>query len=120
MAKMACPQTVRNPSMADEPLILLCTCPDEAVAAELSTQLVEQGLAACVNRFGGLTSVYKWEGEMKSGSEVQLVIKTSATAAARLIDDLQRLHPYELPEIIAVPIVAGYQPYLDWIRETTT
>jgi periplasmic divalent cation tolerance protein len=106
--------------MSTDTLILLCTCPDEAVAADLSTRLVEQGLAACINRFPGLTSVYKWEGEMKSGTEVQLVIKTSASAVDNLIDELQRLHPYELPEIIAVPITAGYGPYLDWIRESTS
>lgn len=106
--------------MTTETLILLCTCPDDEVAADLSRQLVEMGLAACINRFGGLTSVYKWEGEMKEGTEVQLVIKTSAAAADRLIDELQRLHPYELPEIIAVPITAGHGPYLEWIRECTT
>jgi periplasmic divalent cation tolerance protein len=103
-----------------ETLILLCTCPDDEVAADLSTRLVEQGLAACINRFPGLTSVYKWEGEMKSGTEVQLVIKTSAMAVDKLIEELQRLHPYELPEIIAVPITAGYGPYLDWIRKSTS
>ncbi len=105
--------------MTTDTLILLCTCPDDTVAADLSTQLVELGLAACVNRFSGLASVYKWEGEIKSGTEVQLVIKTSTAASERLIDELQRLHPYELPEIIAVPITAGYAPYLDWIREST-
>ena len=86
----------------------------------MSLQLVERGLAACVNRFGGLTSVYKWKGELKEGTEVQLVIKTSATAVSELIAELERLHPYELPEIIAVPITTGHQPYLDWIREATT
>jgi periplasmic divalent cation tolerance protein len=106
--------------MSSETLVLLCTCPDDAVAANLSRQLVAKGLAACINRFGGLTSVYKWDGEMKEGTEVQLVIKTSAQTVDRLIDELQQLHPYELPEIIAVPITAGYGPYLEWIRETTT
>ena len=106
--------------MTTDTLILLCTCPDDAVAAKLSTQLVEQGLAACINRFAGLTSVYKWEGEMKSGTEVQLIIKTSVAASEQLIKELQRLHPYELPEIIAVPITAGYGPYLEWIRKATT
>jgi periplasmic divalent cation tolerance protein len=106
--------------MNNETLILLCTCPDDAVAADLSHQLVERGLAACINRFGGLTSVYKWDGEMKEGTEVQLVIKTSQAASEQLIDELQRLHPYDLPEIIAIPITAGYPPYLEWIREATT
>jgi periplasmic divalent cation tolerance protein len=106
--------------MSNDTLILLCTCPDDAVATDLSHRLVEQGLAACINRFGGLTSVYKWKGEMKEGTEVQLIIKTSDAALERLIDELQRLHPYELPEIIAIPITAGYAPYLKWIRESTT
>ncbi|MCP4000637.1 MAG: divalent-cation tolerance protein CutA [Gammaproteobacteria bacterium] len=106
--------------MTTDTLILLCTCPDDTVAANLSTQLVEQGLAACINRFSGLTSVYKWQGEMKSGTEVQLIIKTSTAASDRLIDELQRLHPYELPEIIAVPITTGYGPYLEWIQESTS
>ena len=111
--KSSCPMTT-------DTLILLCTCPDDGVAAELSHKLVERGLAACINRFGGLTSVYKWEGEMKEGTEVQLVIKTSTAAADKLMDELQRLHPYELPEIIAVPITAGHGPYLEWIRKCTT
>ena len=106
--------------MSTETLILLCTCPDEAVAADLSRHIVEQGLAACVNRFSGVTSVYKWDGEMQEGTEVQLVIKTSESAAGRLIEELNKLHPYELPEIIAVPITAGHGPYLEWIREQTS
>ena len=106
--------------MSTKTLILLCTCPDDAVAADLSTQLVEQGLAACINRVPGLTSVYKWEGKMQSGTEALLMIKTSEAAVEQLIVELKRLHPYELPEIIAVPITAGYQPYLDWILESTT
>ena len=101
-------------------LIVLCTCPDDAVAADLSRQLVEAGLAACINRFPGLTSVYRWEGQMKEGTEVQLVIKTSAERVDQLTEELARLHPYELPEIIAVPITAGHQPYLDWIRDSTS
>lgn len=101
-------------------LIVLCTCPDDAVAADLSRQLVEAGLAACINRFPGLTSVYRWEGQMKEGTEVQLVIKTSAERVDQLTETLASLHPYELPEIIAVPITTGHQPYLDWIRESTS
>ena len=99
--------------------IVLCTCPDEATAAELAEMLIDRGLAACVNRFGGLTSVYKWEGEIKSGTEVQLVIKTSESALENLISEVAKAHPYELPEIIAVPITAGHGPYLEWIREQT-
>lgn len=106
--------------MSTKTLILLCTCPDDAVAADLSVRLVDQGLAACINCIPGLTSVYKWESEMQSGTEVLLMIKTSEAAVERLIVELKHLHPYELPEIIAVPITAGYEPYLDWIRESTS
>ena len=109
-----------SPVMTAETLVVLCTCPDEGVAADLAHQIVAEGLAACVNRFGGLTSVYKWEGEMREGTEIQLVIKTSAAALEPLIERLQTLHPYELPEIIAVPISAGHGPYLDWIRTVTS
>ena len=101
-------------------LAVLCTCPDDEVAADLSVRLVEAGLAACINRFGGLTSVYRWQGELKSGTEVQLVIKTAAAKVDLLVAELEQLHPYGLPEIIAVPIVAGHQPYLEWIRESTS
>jgi len=107
-------------AMSTKTLILLCTCPDDAVAANLSARLVEQGLAACINRVPGLSSVYMWEGEMQSSTEVLLMIKTAESTVERLIVELKRLHPYELPEIIAVPITAGYEPYLDWIRESTS
>jgi periplasmic divalent cation tolerance protein len=103
--------------MSGEILMIYCTCPDEQVAESISTHIVEAGLAGCVNRIPGLTSVYKWAGEMKSGTEVLLLIKTAAEQCTALTAELVRVHPYELPEIIAVPIVAGHQPYLDWIRD---
>ena len=86
-------------------------------AAELAESLVVEGLAACVNRFGGLTSVYKWEGEMKSGTEVLLLIKTPADRCDALTRELADIHPYELPEIVAVPVTAGLPGYLDWVVE---
>ncbi|TDJ44270.1 MAG: divalent-cation tolerance protein CutA [Gammaproteobacteria bacterium] len=105
--------------MSSETLMLYCTCPDEQVAESISTHIVEHGLAACVNRIPGLTSVYKWEGEMKSGTEVLLLIKTTSDRCEALTAELLNIHPYELPEIIAVPVIAGHQPYLDWIKDCT-
>jgi len=105
--------------MSSEILMVYCTCPDEEVAKSISTHLVERGLAGCVNRIPGLTSVYKWEGEMKSGTEVLLLIKTPADRRAALTAELVKIHPYELPEIIAVPVTGGHQPYLDWIEDCT-
>jgi periplasmic divalent cation tolerance protein len=100
-------------------VMIYCTCPDQTVAESIATQLVDQGLAGCVNCVPGLTSLYKWEGELKTGTEVLLLIKTQVARCKAVTEELARLHPYELPEIIAVPIVAGHQPYLDWIKDCT-
>jgi len=104
--------------MSTETLLVLCTCPDKEVAELLATRLVKTGLAACVNRVPGITSVYKWQGEMESNSEELLLIKTPASAWDELEREIKRLHPYELPEIIAIPISKGSEAYLDWIRES--
>jgi periplasmic divalent cation tolerance protein len=106
-------------TMNTETVMLYCTCPDEETARLIATQIVERGLAGCVNRVPGLTSVYKWHGELKTGTEVLLLIKTAADRTEALIAALLSMHPYELPEIIVVPITGGHQPYLDWIRNCT-
>ena len=105
--------------MNTDTVMLYCTCPDEATAAEIAVHIVGRGLAACVNRIPGLTSVYKWNGELKSGTEVLLLIKTAADRVPALTAELVSIHPYELPEIIAVPLIGGHAPYLDWIRDST-
>ncbi|MDP6436079.1 MAG: divalent-cation tolerance protein CutA [Gammaproteobacteria bacterium] len=105
--------------MSEEHLLVLCTCPDKEVAEAIATGLVEAGLAACVNRVPGITSVYKWQDKLEKDAEELLLIKTSAAAWDGLEAEIKRLHPYELPEIIAVPITAGSHEYLNWIREST-
>ena len=106
--------------MHDDILMLHCTCPDDEVAERIATELVTRGLAGCVNRVPGLTSTYRWEGELKSGTEVLLLIKTAASRSAELTAELLRMHPYELPEIIAVPVVGGHEAYIEWITDCTT
>lgn len=106
--------------MNSDTLMVYCTCPDEPSAASIANRIVAAGLAGCVNIVPGLTSVYKWEGEMKSGTEVLLLIKTSAQKVDQLTAELVSVHPYELPEVIAVPISAGHQPYIDWIKDCTS
>lgn len=109
-----------NPQLMDaDTLLVMTTCPDEACAESLSTHLVEENLASCINRLPGINSVYRWEGELKTGTEVLLLIKTASTCWERLEAEIKRLHPYELPEIIAVPITAGHKPYIDWIKAGT-
>lgn len=101
-------------------MLVYCTCPDEAAAAELATALVEQGLAGCINVLPGITSIYKWHGEMKSGTEALLLIKTPAAKYPALESEIRARHPYELPEIIAVSLDTGLPDYLNWIRDETT
>jgi len=99
--------------------LVLSTCPDRETALALGTQLVEQRLAACVNLVPGLTSIYRWEDKVQRQPEVLLLVKTQADRLDALTGNLRRLHPYELPEIIAVPIVAGLPEYLNWVTQCT-
>jgi periplasmic divalent cation tolerance protein len=101
-------------------LLTLCTLPDRETALNLAGKLVEQGLAACVNLSAPITSVYQWEGRLESADEVLLLIKTTRQQYPALETAIRTLHPYELPEIIAVPVEQGLQGYLDWVEQCTT
>jgi len=96
-------------------LIVLCSCPDESVAASIAAALVGEGLAACVNRLGAVRSTYAWEGEVRDDPEVLLLIKTRHARYPELELRLRALHPYALPEIIALPVVEGSEAYLAWL-----
>ena len=102
-----------------EHLIALCTVPDRQTADRIAETLVEERLAACVNIVPGLTSVYRWQGEVSRDDELLLVIKTVGGQFSTLEAAIHRLHPYELPEIVAVPIVTGSSRYLAWITDNT-
>lgn len=103
--------------MAVDHQIVLCTCPDETTAARLADALVQSGLAACVNAIPGVESVYRWRGRLERDREWLLIIKGAAAAYQHIEDTITSLHPYELPEVIAVPIVAGLPAYLAWMNE---
>jgi periplasmic divalent cation tolerance protein len=98
-------------------LLVYCTCPDRIVAGELATALVERGLAACVNILPGVESVYRWQGKIERDDEILLLIKSDTAHFSALEDTISNLHPYEVPEILAVPVEAGHQPYLEWIDQ---
>ncbi|MBA2237898.1 MAG: divalent-cation tolerance protein CutA [Lysobacter sp.] len=100
-------------------LICLCTCPDDASAAAIAAALVQERLAACVNRLPGVRSTYRWEGRLEEAEEVLLLIKTTKDRLDDLIGRVQALHPYELPELIAVEANGGLAPYLAWAVEQT-
>jgi len=101
--------------MTNETQIVLCTVPDEATARRIASALVAEQLAACVNIVPGITSVYRWKGTIETAPELLLIIKTTLGVYTRLQDRIHALHPYELPEIIAVSIDRGLPDYLSWI-----
>jgi periplasmic divalent cation tolerance protein len=100
--------------------LVYCTCPDETSARQLADALVDAGLAACVNILPGILSVYRWEGKREHAREHLLAIKSLRAAYPQLEDTIVRLHPYELPEVIAVPITQGLAGYLAWIDDNVT
>lgn len=99
-------------------LVVLCTCPDEKVASAIAHALVEERLAACVNRIPGVRSTYAWQGAVHDDAEVLLLIKTEASRFDALRERVLALHPYELPELIAVEVTRGLEPYLAWVAAT--
>lgn len=100
-------------------VIVLTNAPDRAVAEQIARALVEEKLAACVNILGACTSMYRWEGKLETADEVPVMIKTRAEIYAEVESAIKRLHPYELPEIVAVPVAQGSAEFLEWINAAT-
>jgi periplasmic divalent cation tolerance protein len=100
-------------------LVAHCSCPDAETAARIARQLVEERLAACVQAIAGVTSTYRWQGEIHSDTEVLLLIKTTRARLGALKARLPDLHPYDLPELIAVDAVGGLDAYLAWVEGET-
>lgn len=96
--------------------VILCTVP-EAEAAGLARTLVEEKIVACVNA-APVRSFFFWEGALQEEGETLLIMKTTAANVSRAIERIREIHPYQVPEIIALPIISGYEGYLDWVKET--
>jgi periplasmic divalent cation tolerance protein len=111
------PPPLAGKSMTYKHIVVLCSCPDAAVAARIAATLVKEALAACVTRTAAVRSTYSWQGQTCDEAEVLLTIKTVAERFSALEARIRALHPYELPEIIALPVVAGSAGYLDWVTE---
>jgi len=103
----------------DNVLIVLTNCPDAEVAERIARTLVEQGLAACVNRLAPVDSVYRWQGAVEQAVEVPLLIKTTRERFAEVEESIRALHPYQVPEIVAWPVTAGLASYLRWVIDET-
>ncbi len=102
-------------------LLVVTNLPDAASAERLARRIIEERVAACVNQLAPCTSTYRWKNNIETATEVPLLIKTTQAAYPRLEKLVREAHPYELPEIIAVPVTAGLPSYLDWIDwETDT
>ncbi|XP_077180586.1 protein CutA [Paroedura picta] len=94
------------------------TCPSPQVAREIARAVVEKRLAACVNVVPGITSIYQWKGQIEEDAEVLLMMKTRSSRISALAEFVRSMHPYEVAEVIAVPIQQGNPPYLQWVKET--
>lgn len=100
--------------------VVLVTAPDARTAESLVRQVVEEGVVACGNIVPGITSIYRWKGTVERETEVMVIFKTTEAGAARLIRRLPELHPYEVPEVLVLPVGAGHRPYVKWIEENVS
>lgn len=101
-------------------VIVFSTLPDVNQANHVAKTLVEEGLAACVNLLPAVQSIYRWQGQIESSAEVMLLIKTTEQAYPELEQRIKALHPYELPEIMAISPAAGLPAYLDWVVQSVS
>ncbi|MEP7154819.1 MAG: divalent-cation tolerance protein CutA [Betaproteobacteria bacterium] len=102
-----------------EALIVITTVPDEILAVKITESLLQQSFAACVHVLPAGRSHYRWQGKIEQAAEITLVIKTSRERYRQLEDEIKRLHPYEVPEILALTVETGLPAYLEWIANET-
>lgn len=100
--------------------VVLVTAPDPVVAESLVRHLVEEGVVACGNILPGITSIYRWQGEVEHETEVLLLFKTTPAGADRLVKRVPELHPYDVPEVLVLPVEVGHAPYMQWINENVS
>jgi len=106
-------------SLADAAIVVLTNLPDRETAGRLARALVEGRLAACVNIGATVESIYHWQGQIETAAEIPVAVKTRSLLYSEVEAAIRRFHPYELPEIVAVPICHGSPAYLDWITAET-
>lgn len=102
-----------------ETCVVLITCESEEEARRIGRQLVEERLAACANLVGQIESIFHWKGEIQEEDEALLILKTRRSHFERLAARVEALHSYEVPEVVALPIMVGLAPYVRWIAEET-
>ncbi|HCF60784.1 MAG TPA: divalent-cation tolerance protein CutA [Myxococcales bacterium] len=102
----------------EAPLVVMVTAPSAEKASEIARVLVEERLAACANLVGPIRSIYRWQGKVEDEAEVLLLLKTRVEVFERLRERVVGLHEYSCPEVVALPIVRGHEPYLQWLGES--
>ena len=100
-------------------ILVITNLPDREAAQRLAGRLVEERLAACVNILAPCESVYRWQGQIENAQEITLLIKTLRAHYSKVEKTIRQCHPYELPEVVAVPITAGLPAYLEWLAAET-
>ncbi len=105
--------------MVEEILLALSTFPDIETARRIARQLVTEKFAACANIIPAIESIYRWQGRVEQGNETLVLFKTTAARSAVLQEKLKSLHPYEVPEIIFIPVTAGLPEYLRWVADNS-
>lgn len=100
-------------------IVMFITASNKKEAGHIAKEIIKHRLAACVNIIGNVDSLFWWEGKVDSAKEVLLIVKTKRTLVNKLIKNVKSLHSYKVPEIIALPIIAGNKAYLEWIDEST-
>jgi periplasmic divalent cation tolerance protein len=100
-------------------MLVLTTLPNADAAGEMAKSLVEEKLAACANIFPAVRSLYRWQGKIQDENEVLVLLKTRQEHFERLKSRILELHPYEVPEVLAIPVEQGYQAYLEWLARET-
>lgn len=98
-----------------EIVLIYITAPDKESAARLARALVEERLAACVNIGAPIESVYRWKGAVETAGEIPMIAKTRRDLVDRLVARVRQLHPYEVPCVIALPVIGGHAPFLQWV-----
>jgi periplasmic divalent cation tolerance protein len=105
---------------ADDVVVVVVSAPDAVVAGAIADAVVDEGVAACVNIVAGVTSVYRWKGAVERAQEHLLMIKTTRARYPALQTVVMRLHPYEVPECLALPVAAGLPAYMSWVRDAVS
>lgn len=108
-----------KPMIQKDILVLLSTCPDAATAERIARELVAASLVACVNVVPGLRSIYRWNEAVQVDEEVLMTLKTTTERLPAVRERLLALHPYDLPEIVALSVADGHHPYLQWVADST-